>query len=90
MHDKRVIFQHNSDKFSIAELRKDQIVALLEEQLTNNASNLSQLPAFSEYYARRGSPLKREPGSTPLESNGDVTKSVARRRVSKIKGESDA
>ncbi|CAD0110236.1 unnamed protein product [Aureobasidium uvarum] len=65
-----------------------QIVALLEEQLTNNASTYSDHPSFEGYYARKGSPTKRESGSTPA-AELEVTRSVARRRAPRIKGESD-
>lgn len=87
MHTKRVIFHHLSDSYSVSDLRKDQIVALLEEQLTNNASTYSEYPSFEGYYARKGSPTKRESGSTPA-AEPEVTKSV-RKRAPRIKGESD-
>ncbi|THW58965.1 hypothetical protein D6D20_06854 [Aureobasidium pullulans] len=73
----------------VSDLRKVEIVALLEERLTNHASEYSQLPVFEGYYARKGSPTKREMGSTPA-AELDVTKSVTRRRATQIKGESDA
>ncbi|KAI4752736.1 hypothetical protein E4T44_14828, partial [Aureobasidium sp. EXF-8845] len=69
-------------------LRKDQIVALLEEQLTTNASTHSGNPSFEVYYARKGSPRKRELGSTPA-AEAALTQSVSRRRAPRvIKGES--
>ncbi|KAI5199789.1 hypothetical protein E4T39_06055 [Aureobasidium subglaciale] len=71
----------------VTDLRKDQIVALLEEQLSNNASRYALLPGFEGYYARRGSPTKRETGSTPA-AEAEVTRSV-RKRATRIKGESD-
>ncbi|KAI4728851.1 hypothetical protein E4T49_03287 [Aureobasidium sp. EXF-10728] len=72
----------------VSDLRKDQIVALLEEQLTTNASTHSSNPSFEGYYARKGSPTKRESGSTPA-ADPEVTRSVTRRRAPRIKGESD-
>lgn len=87
MHTKRVIFHHISNYCSVSDLRKDQIVALLEEQLTTNASTYSEYPSFEGYYARKGSPTKRESGSTPA-AEPEVTKSV-RKRAPRIKGEVD-
>jgi hypothetical protein len=88
MHTKRVSFNYSSDFRSVSDLRKDQIVALLEEQLTTNASTHSGNPSFEVYYARKGSPRKRELGSTPA-AEAALTQSVTRRRAPRvIKGES--
>lgn len=87
MHQKRVNVHHFSDFHSVSDLRKDQIVALLDEQLISNASTHSNNPSFEGYYARRGSPMKRELGSTPA-AEAELTRSVTRRRAPRIKGES--
>ena len=87
MHTERVSFHHFSDSCSVSDLRKDQIVALLDEKLISDASTYSAHPSFEGYYARRGSPTKRELGSTPS-AEADLTRSVTRRRAPRIKGES--
>lgn len=42
---------------------KDEIIALLETNLTQNASQLSRVPAFEEFYGKRA----RTPGRPPKE-----------------------
>lgn len=64
-------------------MRKDDLVATLDEHLNANSSSLSTNPSFSGYYNRVRSPIKKEPESLIPSS---VTRSVKRvaRRVSKF------
>ncbi|TID26791.1 Cupin RmlC-type [Venturia nashicola] len=60
------------------DLLKDDLVSSISEHLSNNPSNASN-PIFSGFYARGGSPVKRDRGiSVPLKEEGGL--SVARRR----------
>ncbi|KAE9993486.1 hypothetical protein EG327_004740 [Venturia inaequalis] len=60
------------------DLLKDDLVTSISEHLSNNPSNASN-PIFSGFYARGGSPLKRDRGiSVPVKDEGGM--SVARRR----------
>lgn len=64
--------------YSWEELLKDDLVTSISEELSNNPSNASN-PIFSGFYARGGSPAKRDRGiSVPLKDEGGM--SVARRR----------
>lgn len=64
-------------------MRKDDLVATLDNYLQANSSRLSTQPSFHDYYHRVRSPIKREPESMIPSS---ITKSVKRvaRRVSKF------
>jgi len=67
--------------FSLDGLRKDELVAVLDEHLTKNASRLRSSSVFKDYYGRTSSPVKRDSGAEP--------KSTRRRRATSVKEETD-
>ncbi|KAF2752872.1 hypothetical protein EJ05DRAFT_490568 [Pseudovirgaria hyperparasitica] len=74
---------------------KDDLSALLDTHLKDNATSLSKLPSLREYYDRteRASPIKRAPSNAPataagVNSEGDTPK-PRKRRVTKVKEESE-
>ncbi|KAF2817055.1 uncharacterized protein BDZ99DRAFT_484083 [Mytilinidion resinicola] len=71
-----------------AGLLKDDLIAALETQLSQNQSTYSKNPAFSDYYKRTGSPLKRERPSPP--DAGTAVVSKPRRRQTKLIDQEDS
>jgi len=68
-------------------LRKDELASLLEEHLNDNATTLRRDPTFNDYYDRTSSPTKRDAAPT---LDGEVKTVVRKRRVIKVKSETDA
>jgi hypothetical protein len=63
---------------------KEDLVAKLETTLRSNSSTLSSDPTFKEFYARGGSPMKKErTASTTVTSDGDVKLRQRRKTVKK-------
>lgn len=69
---------------SVDGLRKEELVSLIDEHLTKNASSLSSNATFKDYYGRTSSPTKRLPANA---TDGEVK--VRKRRTTKIKEETD-
>ena len=63
---------------------KEELVTKLETFLRSNSSTLSSDPAFKEFYARGGSPTKKErTASTTVTSDGEVKPQKRRKTVKK-------
>jgi len=79
-----------SDGYSTDGLRKDELASLLEEHFNNNATQLSGNPDFKDYYNRTSSPTKREARpAAAIVSDGEIRTAVRKRRVTKVKEETD-
>jgi hypothetical protein len=63
---------------------KDELVGVLETTLKNDAAKLSSNPVFSEYYDRRGSPIKK---SSEDAAEPSAKEKRVRRRTTKVKEE---
>ncbi|OCK77623.1 hypothetical protein K432DRAFT_445208 [Lepidopterella palustris CBS 459.81] len=69
-------------------LLKDDLISALETHFQQNESTLGKQAAFSEFYRRTGSPVKRERQS-PTES-GAMTVSKTRRRQTRLAEEAES
>jgi hypothetical protein len=68
--------------YSADQLLKDDLVLALEEHLAANESTFAKQPAFSDFYGRSASPVKRE-RSSPAASEAIVATKVRRRTLVK-------
>jgi hypothetical protein len=63
---------------------KEDLVTKLETTLRSNSSTLSNDPAFKEFYARGGSPTKKErTASATVTSDGEAKPRQRRKTVKK-------
>jgi len=81
-----------ADCGSLDGLRKDELVAVLDEHLTKNATRLGGDATFKDYYGRLSSPTKRDPvasSGAAATSDGEPRTATRKRRVTRVKEETD-
>ena len=75
------------------DLRKDELITNLDAHLSQNATRLSKVESFDQYYGTRRTPFKARSSSAPgVTSDDGEVKSVVKargRRTTKVKQEDE-